>query len=95
MNQRLKRKSRNNRVADSTLATGSYIVHASREEPHEVRVPAPKVDETKLSGLAKASPVFKKIIDAVKPKDKDAEAKAIAKNVVTPKKDKKETTSDE
>lgn len=88
MNQRNKRASeRKQNINGSTMATGGYVVkHSPNEEP-EVRVPQKATGDVKPQGLAKASPFFKKLEDAIKPETPEKEKKIIAEATI--KEDKK------
>ncbi len=86
MNQRIKRSKDKKRAAHqdisgSTMNTGGMIVRHDRGKDPEIRVPQKvtgDIPAEKAAGLAKASPLFKKIEDVVKPKSKAEEAKAVA-----------------
>lgn len=74
MNQRNKR-ARDRKV---TLATGGHLVHNERGKEPEVRIQKATGD-VKPSGLAKASPFFKKIDAGLeKPQSPEEEKKVIA-----------------
>ena len=91
MNQRIKRSSRKNDqdITFSSMHTGGHISQHSREAEPKVRVPQKTtgdVKDEKLSGLAKASPLFQKPKEILKPKTKKDEEKVLAKNTVEDKK---------
>lgn len=99
MNQRSKRsnKGKGNNLDGMTLNTGGHVAkHMPNEEP-EVKVPQKvtgDIKDEKLTGLAKASPFFKKVKDAIKPVTQKEETKIIAKATVK-KDDKKKKDEDE
>ena len=81
MNQRVKRSQ--NRKGFSTVATGGHVVNHSRTEKPEVRTPQKVTGDVKgedLKGLAKASPIFKKITDRVLGKSEKEKAEAVREN---------------
>ena len=83
MSQRIKR-AQERKNDGSTFNTGGYVVHHDRDEQPVVRVPQKTTGDVpaeKLSGVAKASPFFKKLDEPVKPKNKQDEKKVIAEAV--------------
>lgn len=85
MNQRQKRardrKRAGQNIDASTMHTGGHIVSHSRKADPVVRTPQKATGDVsgeKVSGLAKASPLFKKLKDTVVPKSKSEEKRVIA-----------------
>lgn len=83
MNQRNRRsrdrKSEQN-IGKSTFATGGHVVSHGRAQEPEIKVPQKATGDVpaeKLSGLAKASPFFKKMKEVIIGKKED-EKKVIA-----------------
>ena len=84
MNQRVNRskKGKGQDVSGATLSTGSHVVRHDRGKETDVRSLQKATSDASAErekGLAKASPFFKKVRDAILPKSKDEEAKAVAK----------------
>jgi hypothetical protein len=82
MNQRSKRARDRKKTQDidvSTIQTGGYVAHHGRNQDPNVRVPKATGDMTEgiRSGLAKASPFFKKLKE-LKPDSPEEEKKAVA-----------------
>lgn len=78
MNQRVKRS----QDRKSTFATGGQVVQHSRDADPVIRTPQKTTGDVsgeKLAGLAKASPFFQKLEEAIKPQTQEEEKKAIAK----------------
>ena len=97
MNQRLRRqRDGKNNLGIVTVQTGGHVAQHRANEDAEVKVPQKAtgdVKDEKLKGLAKASPFFKKVKEAVKPVTKKEEQKIIAKATVK-KNDKQEEEKD-
>jgi len=86
MNQRAKRGSKKNRTDHIAVATGGWTARQSTNAkvPDEVNVEPAKVTEKPSllrRGLAKASPVFKKI-EAKELPSVDDQKKALAENAI-------------
>jgi len=82
MNQRIKRS--RNRKDFSTMATGGHVVNHAPKQEAEVRTPSKATGDVKgdnLSGLAKASPFFKKVTERVLGRTEKEKAEAIEENV--------------
>jgi hypothetical protein len=98
MNQRSKRALERKRaaqdVSSAAFQTGGHVAAHRRGEDAQVRVPQKAtgdVSPEKASGLAKASPFFKKLSEVVKPSTKEEERKVIAASTESkPKAEKKE-----
>lgn len=84
MNQRAKRSKdrKHQNLNQSVVHTGGFTAAHSRTEKPEVKAPQKTtgdVSADKMKGAAKASPYFSKVEEAVEPKNKEDEKKAIAK----------------
>lgn len=89
MNQRSKRARDRKRaetgqdLSASAVNTGGFVSMQRRGETPEVRMPEKATGDVpaeKASGLAKASPFFRAVKDALNPRSKEEEQKAIAES---------------
>lgn len=84
MNQRSRRAKKGKGVQDisgATINTGGLIARHDRGKDPEIRVPQKTTGDIpaeKAKGLAKASPLFKKLKELVLPESKVDEAQAVA-----------------
>ena len=90
MNQRVRRSSKKkNRIDFVSMATGGHNTLRGTDGKGEVQVPKP-TEKPKKKGLAKGSPFFKRLKKTEVPSALD-QGKALAKNEIKDKEDKKKT----